>query len=63
VCFQSRAQVEEFLQKSGWAPADAKYLDGQKLARKVGVSLSPDNIGFGKPKQISAKLLNLAVKE
>ena len=43
VCFQSREQVEEFLDKSGWGRDDAKYVDGQKVAESIGISLTPED--------------------
>ena len=62
VCFQSRSQVEEFLQKSGWAPATEKYLDGQKLARKLGVDIAPDTLPFRAARQPDDKLAKMAMR-
>lgn len=61
VCFQSREQVESFLAATKWAPQKAKYLDGQKLARKLSVKLpvAPDPTTHGK---IKSKLANLAME-
>jgi len=39
VCFQTREQKEEFLQKTGIAQFGDKYLDGMKVAKKLGVTL------------------------
>jgi hypothetical protein len=44
VCFQSTDQKNEFLQKSGWAEEDAKYLDGLELAARLGVDVQPINL-------------------
>lgn len=38
-CFQSRAQVEEFLRKLGF-DGDEKYIDGRKLAALFGIVLT-----------------------
>ena len=62
VCFQSRAQVEEFLRKSGWAKPDQKYLDGQKLATKLNVPLTPETIPFRKLKKPTPRLAKLAME-
>lgn len=42
ICFQSREQVEEFLRQTAWADPRDKYLDGQKVAKKLGVALTPE---------------------
>lgn len=45
VCFQSREQKEEFLAKSGLSQfGQDKYLDGRKVARHLGVELTPNNV-------------------
>jgi hypothetical protein len=43
VCFQSREQKEEFLEKAGWAQAGLadKYIDGLALARLLNVDVQP----------------------
>lgn len=43
VCFQSRAQKEEFLSKSGIGAAVGgdKYIDGLRLAKHLGVEIEP----------------------
>jgi hypothetical protein len=41
VCFQSRAQKEEFLRNAGLIADGDKYLDGQLVARKLGIALTP----------------------
>lgn len=40
VCFQTRAQKEEFLRKLGLLEIGDKYLDGMEVARKLGVTLT-----------------------
>jgi len=40
VCFQTRAQKEEFLQKAGWAALGDKYLDGLQVARALGIAIT-----------------------
>lgn len=39
LCFQSREQVEAFLRATGWGPAAAKYIDGQRVAASMGIDL------------------------
>jgi hypothetical protein len=43
VCFQSREQKEEFLEKAGWTRAGLadKYIDGLALARLLQVDVEP----------------------
>jgi hypothetical protein len=41
VCFQSREQKEEFLEKVGWLSLGDKYIDGLALAELVGVDVEP----------------------
>lgn len=61
VCFQSREQVEEFLRYTKWAAADAKYIDGQKLAKKLGVAVTPvPAVKSGAPR-LDAKLMDLSL--
>ncbi len=40
LCFQTRAQKEEFLRKLGLFEMGDKYLDGMEVARKLGVTLT-----------------------
>ncbi len=39
VCFQTREQKEEFLKKMGLLDIGDKYLDGLKVAAKLGIKL------------------------
>ena len=39
VCFQNREQKEEFLKKAGWFNHGDKYLDGQFVAKKMGIEI------------------------
>jgi hypothetical protein len=59
LCFQSHEQRDEFLQKSGWAAPDTKYLNGLEIAARLGVSVSPIEIKplplRGKPKKYQGK--------
>ena len=41
VCFQNRAQKDEFLQKVGWDRLGDKYLDGLAVAQVLGVDIQP----------------------
>ena len=38
ICLQSRSQVEAFIQALGIGKGDEKYLDGLKVAKKLGLS-------------------------
>ena len=44
LCFQSRAQKEEFLGKIGWLDLGDKYLDGLKVAERLKVEIEPINL-------------------
>lgn len=44
VCFQSREQKDEFLRLAGWEGMGDKYLDGLRLAAKLGVPIEPINL-------------------
>lgn len=48
VCFQSRQQKEDFLQRAGLHDMGDKYLDGLRLAAHFGVDIQP--ILLDKPK-------------
>jgi hypothetical protein len=39
LCFQTRAQKDEFLARMGWADLGDKYLDGLAIAQKQGLKL------------------------
>ena len=39
VCFQTREQKEEFLRKAGIDHLGDKYVDGMKVAQKLGITL------------------------
>lgn len=39
ICFQTRDQKEEFLQKAKWADLGDKYLDGMAVAKVMGIKL------------------------
>lgn len=41
VCFQSRAQKEEFLARLGLADLGDKYLDGLRVSTRLGVPIEP----------------------
>lgn len=47
LCFQSREQVEAFIEKSGWGEKTDKYIDGQEVASRLNISL-PQCPEFGK---------------
>lgn len=41
VCFQTREQKEDFLDRMGWTPMGDKYLDGLDVAALHGIKLPP----------------------
>lgn len=59
LCFQSQEQVDEFLRNSKWG--NTRYLDGQKVAKKLGVEITPETPVSGRV-TIDAKLANLAME-
>lgn len=46
VCFQTREQKDAFLKAVKWFEHGDKYLDGQFVAKKLGVSLPPVKLKF-----------------
>ena len=61
LCFQSRAQLDEFL-RALKLPLDQKYIEGQKLAKKIGVTITPDTGGFGNIRQPDPKWAKLSME-
>lgn len=59
LCFQSREQKDEFLQKIGWADLGDKYLNGLEVCRRANVDIDPIEIQplkqRGKPGKYSLK--------
>lgn len=56
-CFQTRAQKEEFLNKTGIIKHGDKYIDGRKAAKTLGVEIETPNPQYGKVK-IDQKLID-----
>lgn len=52
LCFQSRDQKEEFLTKLNLLQIGDKYLDGQEVAKQLGVDLKPENIRYNSSTKI-----------
>lgn len=50
LCFQSRAQRNEFLEKSGWGVEDERYLNGLQVCRLLGIDVQPIDIKPIKPR-------------
>ncbi len=50
LCFQTRAQKDEFLEKSGIIKHGDKYIDGRKAAKVLGIKLDAPNPQYGKVK-------------
>lgn len=46
LCFQSREQVEAFLAQTGWDAPTAKYVDGQAVAKRLGIRLPKVRVPF-----------------
>ena len=44
ICFQSRDQKLEFLDKTGWLQFGERFIDGLRLARLLGVDVEPINL-------------------
>ena len=44
--FQSATQREEFLNQAGWPHDESVYVDGNAVARKMGVELTPAKVKF-----------------
>lgn len=61
LCFQTREQVEAFLEATRWAGSDAKYIDGQQVAKKLGVKLPADDVGYSKLKKPDDRYARLAL--
>ena len=56
VCFQSRAQKEEFLGKVGWTDNGDKYLDGLQVAADMGIDIEPIMLKKKAPPKIPVPL-------
>lgn len=59
VCFQSREQKEEFLRKAGLFEHGDKYLNGEFVADKLGIPVTPYKVS-GVQVKIDPKLAKLA---
>lgn len=61
LCFQTREQKELFLARTGWLQEGDKYIDGQFVAKKLGIELPKYNITFAdKIDKKLAQISNLA---
>lgn len=61
VCFTSREQKEEFLQKIGME-TDLKYIDGHEMAKAFRKSLKTPDLEFAKIKAFDKEYLDRAAK-
>jgi ribonuclease HI len=50
LCFQTRAQKEEFLNKSGIIKHGDKYIDGREAAKTLGIEIETPDPQYGKVK-------------
>ncbi|HZV34089.1 MAG TPA: hypothetical protein VFB72_05885 [Verrucomicrobiae bacterium] len=60
VCFQSREQKEVFLKAMAWFEHGDKYLDGQFVAKKLGVKLPEVNRKFNKG-EVEKSMVNIGI--
>lgn len=56
ICFQSRSQVEAFIQALGIGNGTEKYLDGVRVARKLSVELPAVTVPFNTSSRRDYKL-------
>jgi hypothetical protein len=61
ICFQSRTQKEEFLEKIGWFDLGDKYLDGLKVAERLGIDIEPVNLPKPPPPKTPKPLRNVQI--
>lgn len=59
LCFQTREQKEEFLQKLNLAPLGDKYIDGMKAAGVLGIEIEAEVPPLPKPKNHRGQFKNL----
>lgn len=59
LCFQSQAQRDDFLSKTGWGDPGDRYINGLDVARRIGADVQPIELPVqplrGKPKKFSGK--------
>jgi hypothetical protein len=61
MCFQTRAQKDEFLEKAGWEELGDKYLDGMAVAEIMDIKLESPIPPMPKTR-VDQKLIQLATK-
>jgi hypothetical protein len=61
VCFQSREQKNEFLEKMGIIHLGDKYIDGLKLSEKLGVPIKPINLPKRNPPKLNVILKKVPI--
>lgn len=57
VCFTSRAQKEEFMQKAG-LPVDEKYIEGREMAKAFRKSIKTPDLEFAKIQPFGKEYVN-----
>ena len=60
VVFETRAQKEEFLSKTGLLDIGDKYFDGRDVAKRMGIDLQPSGREYRPEARIDSKLAALA---
>jgi len=63
VCFQSREQKDAFLAAMEWTKIGDKYLDGTKVAKKLGVKLPPRGAAYNVSARVDRRLNDLTDKD
>lgn len=59
ICFETREKKEEFLRKLGLLEHGDKYLLGDFVAKKLGITLDSRGAKFGKERALSPRLRGL----
>lgn len=55
LCFQTREQKEHFLRAAKLLQAGDKYIDGQLLAKRMGIELPPADVPYNVSAKVDAK--------
>lgn len=63
VCFQTRAQKEAFLQGVNMLQHGDKYIDGEILAKRMGIALPAADVPYNVSAKPDKKLAELVLKE
>lgn len=61
VCFQSYEQKMDFLAKAGFADLGEKYIDGLKVAKRMGLDVPPIPLPTKEPKRMPRLLRDIQI--